>query len=79
MANRTERSIWYDVGSRHEVLARLNAGDPSGAVGVARTILAGSPQNGDVQGLLGLALEDAGDKEGALDALRAAVALPAAP
>ena len=65
--------------SRHEVLARLNDGDPAGAVRIAREILAGSPQNGDVQGLLGLALEDAGDKEGALDALRQAVALPAAP
>src|SRR5262245_25946759 len=65
--------------SRKDVLARLDAGDPAGAVQIAREILDGSPQNGDVQGLLALALEDAGDKEGALDALRHAVALPAAP
>jgi tetratricopeptide (TPR) repeat protein len=67
------------MGSRHDVLARLNAGDPAGAAGIAREILTGNSQNGDVQGLLALALEDAGDKEGALDALRHAVALPAAP
>jgi Flp pilus assembly protein TadD len=65
--------------SRHEVLARLDAGDPAGAARVAGEILAASPQNADVQGLLGLALDEAGDKEAALDAMRRAVALPAAP
>jgi tetratricopeptide (TPR) repeat protein len=67
------------MSTRHEVLARLNAGDPVGAAQIAREVLAGSPENGDVQGLLGLALEDAGDAEGALEALRRAVALPAPP
>ena len=67
------------MGSRHDVLDRLNAGDPAGAVRIAREVLAGRPQDGDVQGLLGLALEEAGDKEGALNSLRRAVDLPAAP
>src|SRR5687767_10926373 len=67
------------MGSRQEVLARLNAGDAAGAARIARDSLAASPENADVQGLLSLALEDAGDKPGALDALRRAVALPAAP
>lgn len=65
--------------TRHEVLARLNAGDPAGAASIAREMLATSPENADVLGLLSLALEDAGDKAGALDALRRAVALSAEP
>src|SRR5262245_40301863 len=65
--------------TRHEVLARLNAGDPVAAASIAREILAGSPENADVQGLLALALEDMGDTEAALDVLRRAAALQAAP
>ena len=57
----------------------LDAGDPAGAARVAGEILAARPQNADVQGLLALALDEASHKEEALDAMRLAVALPAAP
>jgi Flp pilus assembly protein TadD/glutathione synthase/RimK-type ligase-like ATP-grasp enzyme len=67
------------MATRDEILARLDADDPAGAAQVAREILAGSPRNADVLGLLGLALEAGGDREAGADALRSAVALPADP
>jgi glutathione synthase/RimK-type ligase-like ATP-grasp enzyme/Flp pilus assembly protein TadD len=67
------------MATRGEILARLDADDPAGAAQVAREMLAVSPQDADVLGLLGLALEAGGDKEGGADALRRAVALPADP
>jgi tetratricopeptide (TPR) repeat protein len=79
----TGATVWKkgerEMGARQEVLARLDAGDPAGAARLAHDVLAASPENADVQGLLSLALEDAGDKAGALEALRTAVALPAEP
>ncbi len=66
-------------GNRDHVLARLNSDDASGAVLLVRKLLSNDPDNADLLGLLGIALESSGDMEGGAEALRLALSQPAAP
>jgi len=63
---------------RAEILDKLNAGDPGGAVTMLRRLMDVNPEDADLLGLLGLALEESGDVSGAEAALRRASALPSA-
>ena len=63
--------------TRDQVLAKINSDDTAGAVGLAQILLSSDPNNSDVRGLLGIALEAAGDLAGGADALRHALSLPA--
>lgn len=57
----------------------LNAGDARGAVRLLRELLAQTPDDADLLGLLGVALEENGDVAGAIEALRRALPCPADP
>ena len=59
------------------MLDALNAGDPHQAISLLRGALADEADNPDLLGLLGVALEESGDKEGGAEALRRALTQPA--
>lgn len=63
---------------RADVIDRLNTGDPGVAVTMLRRLLDVNPEDADLLGLLGLALEESGDVSGAEAALRRASELPSA-
>jgi tetratricopeptide (TPR) repeat protein len=62
---------------RADVIDRLNTGDTGGAVTILRRLLDLHPEDADLLGLLGIALEDSSDPAGAEAALRSAVEQPA--
>jgi tetratricopeptide (TPR) repeat protein len=62
---------------RAQALSKLNAGDLQGAIALLNGLLAKEPGNADLLGLLGVALEAAGDREAGAEKLRRALALPA--
>jgi tetratricopeptide (TPR) repeat protein len=61
---------------RSDVLNSLKAGDQQTAITLIERLLAKHPDDGDLLGLLGIALEETGDLAGAEDALSRALALP---
>jgi tetratricopeptide (TPR) repeat protein len=63
---------------RSTVLDKLNAGERVEAIALARRLLQQDPENADLLGLLGVALEEAGEQAGAQEALNRALALPTA-
>jgi tetratricopeptide (TPR) repeat protein len=62
---------------RRAVLDALNASHQHRAIALLEDALADEANNPDLLGLLGVALEETGDKDGGADALRRALALPA--
>ena len=64
------------VVTRDQVLEKLNSDDTVGAVRLARKLVVHDPNNSDGLGLLGIALESAGDFAAGADALRLALSLP---
>lgn len=62
---------------RRAVLDVLSVGDTHQAIALLEDALADEADNPDLLGLLGVALEESGDKEGGADALRRALAQPA--
>jgi Flp pilus assembly protein TadD len=85
MGNCAGRRRWGTIlidlqaAQRKAALDKLNAGDPAGAAFLLKAMLAEDGDNADLLGLLGVALEETGDKDGGAEALRRAVALPADP
>lgn len=65
------------IARRKIALDMLNSGDPSGAAVVLREMLAVDADNADLLGLLGIALEEAGDKDAGAETLRRALVIPA--
>lgn len=59
---------------RADILDKLNAGDPGAALAMLRRLLDAHPDDPDLLGLLGIALEETGDAAGAETALRRALA-----
>jgi len=62
---------------RADILEKLNAGDPRGAIAMLDRLVGSDPDNADLHGLRAIALEETGDVTGAESALRQALALPA--
>ncbi len=65
--------------TRDTILEKLDQNDVAGAADLARTMLRHKPDDADLLGLLGLALEAAGDVDGAAEVLRKALTHPATP
>jgi tetratricopeptide (TPR) repeat protein/glutathione synthase/RimK-type ligase-like ATP-grasp enzyme len=75
--NRANVVVSSHESRRAKAVKKLNSGDTSGAVSLIRELLSEDADNPDLLGLLGVALEEAGDIEAAADALGRALALPA--
>jgi tetratricopeptide (TPR) repeat protein len=64
--------------NRSDILARLNANDPVGAIALTDRLLPDEPDNPDVLGLKAIAQADTGDSCGAIATLRRALDIPCA-
>jgi len=78
MKHNRKNTVVNSHGSRRaKAIKKLNSGDTRGAISLIRELLFKDAHNPDLLGLLGVALEEAGDIDGSADALRRALSQPA--